>query len=341
MQGVLLYASPRNAKYIAPRLSCAYIFTLACSFIVILGPFFMCYSHHHTDGVEIGESGFWLKYNSYREKPLVKFQYKLILALDIIKTKTLDGEKVRKELFFSTFNEGNKLRSETFRSATVIVDENDQDMDGLTDTFHVNAKIPMTRDEEVYGIQSLLFFEFQLQNHVKLKMDSVIFSEKHSGLPGQQYETHGDISFHQGIPIRINEKSSNLHPKKLIEAEKIPDRVDETTIKNIMKKSLGRMFSTNYVERYSSWAHNPLVGISDHEQDKVDNEADQKQSSFDFQITVDVPVQEVVYKPALSEMLSEAWTRYLSILVVWFYLVKCFCSFVFTNQLVTTTVKVD
>lgn len=341
MQGVLLYASPRTVKYIAPRLSCAYIFTLACSFIVILGPFFMCYSHHYTDGIEIGESGFWLKYSSYREKPHVKYQYKLILVMDTVTTNPLNGEKVRKELFFSTFGGENELRSETFRSATVIVDEDDYDMDGLTDSFQLNAKIPMSKDEEIYGIQSLLFFEFQLQNHVNLKIDSLIYAEKHSGLPGQRYETHGDISFHQGIPVRINEKASNLQPQKLIETGNVSGRIDETTIKNIMKKYLGRKFSTNYVERYSAWTNSPFAAINDFQQDELDNGAEQKKSPFDFQITVDVPVQEVVYKPSLSEILSEAWTRYLSILVTWFYLLQYICSFVFTNQLVTTTVKVE
>ena len=54
-----------------------------------------------------------------------------------------------------------------------------------------------------------------------------------------------------------------------------------------------------------------------------------------------VPDQDIYYTPTASEVLKDAWIKYLALFVVTKYLLEYFCSFVFYNQLVDTPMRVE
>ena len=64
-------------------------------------------------------------------------------------------------------------------------------------------------------------------------------------------------------------------------------------------------------------------------------------ANFNLTMVLRVPQQDVLYTPTASEVLKDAWLKYLAIFVVVKYLLEFFASFVAYNQLVDTTMRVE
>ena len=62
---------------------------------------------------------------------------------------------------------------------------------------------------------------------------------------------------------------------------------------------------------------------------------------FNFTMVMRIPEMEILYTPTASEVLKDAWIKYLALFVVVKYLLEKLCAFVFYNQLVDTTMRVE
>jgi transmembrane protein 231 len=62
---------------------------------------------------------------------------------------------------------------------------------------------------------------------------------------------------------------------------------------------------------------------------------------FNLTMVMRIPEADVRYTPTASEVLKDAWVKYLAIFVVVKYLLEKLCAFVFYNQLVDTVMRVE
>uniref|UniRef100_A0A3Q3IZJ7 Transmembrane protein 231 n=1 Tax=Monopterus albus TaxID=43700 RepID=A0A3Q3IZJ7_MONAL len=98
--------------------------------------------------------GFWVKRSTYEEQPVVRFQYQTLL---VAATSTL-GDYIA----WSTFPHLNNMLGANLRIPTVSVREEDQNQDGKLDLLIFQLQLPLKPEEQVYSVQLLLTFSYQL-----------------------------------------------------------------------------------------------------------------------------------------------------------------------------------
>ena len=138
--------------------------------------------------------------------------------------------------------------------AAVIAREVDEDLDGVMDRFYLDAKLPLHHGEQIYGIQALLFFDYQLQNHVKINMESLMYVYHSSGLPGTSFTSRGDLSFRQNNPIGVRDDFSTLYADEpLLDSQDTAMIASDANVHTISQKYEARAFGTDYIERFPIW----------------------------------------------------------------------------------------
>lgn len=367
MKRVHLFSHSICKHYTAPRWSFEYILTLLCTVLTFTLPFFLCISPRYALNGDSTQSntllrdtstiatpvGVWLKHDTYREQPKVKFQYKVIFIAQI-KNKILqeiDGKIIEsftsKELYYSTIDGMNELRTETFRAASTTSREIDNDFDGVMDRLLMEIKMPLKANEYVHGIQFIALLNYRLDTHVRMEMESLFYLHHESGLAGSKFSSTGDLNLRQMRPIPIINTSNDETDKSniwklysdeaLLEYDNIGVNSSQSNVMQIQKiieKYQSRSIATDYVERFPVWFTEIEEDIN--VEPKAGNEY---LKDFELSLTVDIPkMQSIVYVPTLMEVLSEAWIRYLSLLVITGFLVRRALFFLFTNHFMKTKI---
>lgn len=309
MEKVVVFKEPLSRRYATPRLSFTYIFIILSNIFALMVPFFFC------TGID---GDFWLKYAKYRERPEVKFLFKFIMVLET--SSPASGQT--SEIFVSTMDPLNVLRPETFRMASVNFHEEDADLDGVFDSFTLDAAVPLVGDEQIMSIQALVFFDFRLQKRVKFDMESIAYTSSDSGLPMSGFDTNGYLALRQTNPLGVRNYFSTLYADKtpLVDVIEPPSntRITDANVGNILKKYRERDIAADYIERYPIKHRTADTGEND---------------TFRLRMKIDVPEQEVLYIPTLVEILKDAWVKYLSVVVLCWLLLKRIKSFLFNHSL--------
>ena len=304
---IVVFEEPLSRHHKAARLSLIYLFIVLCRALVILLPFFLFL---HSSG------GLWLKEGTYREQPDVKFLYQYIITLETASTTAAASQT--KEIFVSNQESVAAQRIESYRAANIEFNENDIDLDGRLDSFTLEADVPLGEDEQVVGMQAVLFFNYKLEDRVKFDTESVAHISFGSGLPLSGYDSKGTLELRQAKPLGIRDYSSTLY------AEETPLVNDSTSnIDQILEKYRERTVAVDYKEQY------PI---------KTRANNSEENSKFHLKMNIDVPEQNVMYIPTLVEVLKDGWVKYLSVLVLCWYLVENIKRFVFSNHLLPCAV---
>jgi hypothetical protein len=294
--------------------------------------------------------GVWLKHDTYREQPKVNFQYKVIFVAQVREKslQQIDGKMIEsfipKELYYSTIDGMNELRTETFRVASTTSREIDNDFDGVVDRLLMEIKMPLKPNEYVYGIQSMALVNYRLDTHVRMEMESLIYSHHESGLAGSKFSSTGDLKLRQMRPIPIIHTGNDQTHKRdiwklysdkaLLEFDNIGMNPSQSSLMQIIEKYQSRSIATDYSERFPLW----LIENEEFIDDEI--EAGKEFSKdFELRLTVDIPkMQSIIYVPTLMEVLTEAWIRYLSLLVITGFLIRRVLFFLFTNHFMKTKI---
>ena len=251
---------------------------------------------------------------TYREKPDVKFMYKFIMVLEA--TSRTTGHT--REIFFSTIDSLNVLRPESYRMANVKFHEDDADLDGIFDSFTLEADVPLTEGEQVMSMQAVTFFNFRLQQRVKFDMESAAYTSFESGIPVSGFDTNGSLMLRQRNPLGIRDYVSALYADEtpLVDITdrnaQSAKRTTDSNIGHILEKYRKRDVAADYVERY------PIKSRA------VDNGEGE---TFHLEMTVDIPDQEILYIPTLIEILKDGWVKYLSVVLLFWLLLERIKSF--------------
>lgn len=337
MSNVELFSTALCKRYTASRLSCAYAFSIVCTTLFLILPLFLCYSPKYASNGAGTPGGIWKKIDTYHEQPKVKFRHQFIFVAQA-KGISID-DSFPKEIFYSTIRSVNAMKSENLRMASVKAREVDQDLDGVMDRFYLDAQLPLQEGEQIYGIQALLFFDYRLQNHVKIDMESLVYVYHSSGLPGTSFTSRGDLTLRQNSPIGVRDDFSTLYADNpLLDMQDAAMIASETNVKNIIEKYELRSFGTDYIQRFPIWTRD-LAYI---DTNSTFTGVDYQRRTFNFRVTVDIPsMQHVTYIPTLPEVLIEAWIRYLSFLIVIGFILRKILCFFFAHQILACDCKVE
>lgn len=302
MKRVVLYEEPLSKRYIAPRLSLAYVFVVLCNAFALALPFYVLTS---TDGE------FWMTSGTYREQPDVKFLYQFIMVLE-----ATDASGRTNEIFVSTIDSLNLVRPESYRSSNVQFQKDDADLDGVFDSFELDASVPLRADERVVSMQAVLFFNYRLQKRVKFDMESVAYASFDSGLPVAEFDTKGSLLLSQAKPLGVRHYFSELYAEEtpLVDTSVTRLAVD-SNIGSILEKYRERAVTVDFQEKYPIKRR---VGES---------------GKFRLRMKVDVPEQEVQYIPTVEEVLKDAWVKYFSVAVLCYLLIDRIKRFLFSERL--------
>ena len=307
MKKIVVFREPLARQYKAPRFSLTYLFIVLCNLSIVFLPFSFYTS---TDG------RLWTTHSTYREQPEVKFQYKSVIVLEA--TSKTSGQT--KEVFVSNLESLNGQRPESYRLANVQFNEEDVDLDGKIDSCTLEADVPLGEDEPIQSVQAVLFFDYRVQQRVKFDTEAVAYTSVDSSLPLSGFDTTGSLVLRQTNSLGIRDYFSELYSEEtpLVDTNDLSlASVSDSNIGTILAKYRERNVAVDYVERY------PVKSRA----------SSGEANTFHLKMKVDVPEQDIIYIPTLVEVLKDGWVKYLSVVVLCWYLVERIKGFVLKSHL--------
>ncbi len=184
---VEVFQEPIRRRYYTRHLSCSYMFFLLTVAVMICLPFFLAY----------GSFGFWLKTSKYYEQPTVSYKYKFITQL-----QGTDSNNDPFQIFYSSAEPINSLR-DNVRIPTVKTKEVDNNIDGKSDALSFSYSMPLKQGEKVNSVNTILFFDYQLADRVRINMESLAYISHSDSLQGSSYYTKGNLDFVQVAPMPV------------------------------------------------------------------------------------------------------------------------------------------
>jgi transmembrane protein 231 len=316
---VEVYHEPLARRYYASRFSCAYFFFLLVGLVAIVVPFFLAYTN---------VPSFWLKTNTYREQPKVAFQYKVLGNL-----QGVDADGRNFQIVFSSMADVENLYSGELRVPTLRSIELDLNRDGMADQFHLTALIPLRKGERVLHADLVTFYDVKLRRRARVHMDALAYSSGGGGgMAGKALYVDGDVGLRQRWPFRAKGGYYLPYTKyPLLDPADHELTLEETLMPNIFYGYRNRNNTMDYHELYKVWSPAPPP---------IDGPFGVREE-FNFTMVMRIPEMEILYTPTASEVLKDAWIKYLALFVVVKYLLEKLCAFVFYNQLVDTTMRVE
>jgi len=306
---VQVYSDCLRRRYYASRLSWAYVFFVVSGATLLTLPFFLAYS-----------STFWLKTKTYREQPKVDYEYKMLGVL-----QGLDGSGEAMQIYFSSLSTVASLFESELRVPSVRSIDVDKNRDGQTDRFQLEALVPLEKGERILSVSVVLFFDVRLRRKARLRMETAAFVSGSSPLFGRGLYVDGDYTFRQQWPLRVTGGYRLPYEAFPLLDAKNPD-LQQALFTNLLSTYRARNLTMDLTNTYQVWS--PLLG----------NNQDYR---FNFSLNVRVPLADVLYTPKATEVLQDAWIKYLSIFVVVYLLLDRLLSFVFFFQLLPTTTTID
>lgn len=312
--GARVYREWVARDYVAGRISAAYCFWVLCLAFAILAPFFLAIASH----------SFWLKESTYSEQPDVRFQYKMLLLAE----GTDSGGKPI-QLFWSTNSSFNDLYQDSLRVPVIRSRTLDDNADTLADSIHVTAELPLTKDESVHSVSALLLFDFRLKQRVKYRMDALGFVQQSSALPGRRLTLDADIKMRQAGALSVLGGFSTPLSRgdaPLLEPQLGTSR--DLLFSSLVSDYRTRATSASLQDVHSVWERAAPQSAA----------TGAVPGNFTLAATIRVPRMSVVYRPDWSETVKMAWVQYLALFAIVWYLLSALREFVYTNQILETTV---
>ncbi|XP_075440038.1 transmembrane protein 231 [Ascaphus truei] len=293
-----VYSHPALVRYRTSICSKATAFLLIVLALTYIPPLLVAFR----------SQGFWLKQSTYEEQPNVRFQYQVLL----LAVSSPSGSFVA----WSTFQGFNSLVGDRLRIPRVLAREEDRNKDGKMDELHFKLELPVQATEEVYGVQLILTFSYQLYSMSTFVMQSMAFIQYSSPIPGAQLYINGDLKLqqrqsfnHQGLDTRYNVSVING-------TSPFASAYDLT---QIMASYQERNVTTVLNDPSPIW----LVGRAGTD-------------PFVINAVIRYPVESILYQPGFWEMIKYAWIQYISVLLIFIWVFERVKIFVFQNQVLTT-----
>lgn len=298
MAAVQVYSRPALVRYRSSVCSRATLFAVVVLALTYICPLLVTYRSH----------GFWTKRRTYEEQPVVRFRYEALL----VAATGPAGDHV----VWSTFPQMNRLLGPRLRIPAVSVREEDQNQDGKLDLLNFRLELPLREDEKIHGVQLLLGFSYQLQRMSTVVMQTLVFIQHSSSVPGAKLFVSGDLRLQQRAPLP-HRGLHNIYNVSVIDGSS--PFASSYDLEKIMRSYQRRNLTTVLSCPGPVWILGPAAG-----------------SPFELEVEVRYPLEVISYRPGFWETVKLAWVQYVSVLLVFLWVFERVQRFVFQNQVLTT-----
>ena len=175
---VTLHVEPVCVRYRANQLSCAACWTLFYWVVVLVVPYIVAYV----------TGGLWSREVIGREQPAVRFRQEALLEAYTTRT-SLPLVK----LGWSTSSEINSAFGDELRPSELRTWTEDDDRDGRVETLAFQLRVPLAAGERMHSISLMLGFDVIFDRATSLRMNSSIFVQHSSPLPGLRSAQSADL----------------------------------------------------------------------------------------------------------------------------------------------------
>lgn len=293
-----VYSHPLLVRYRTSICSKATLFLFMVLVLTYIPPLLVAYR----------SQGFWLKQSTYEEQPNIRFRYEALL----IALNSNTGGYVA----WSTFQGFNSLVGDRLRIPQVSVREEDGNQDGKMDQLSFNLELPLLPVEDVYGVQLILTFSYQLYRMSTFVMQSMAFIQYASPVPGAKLYINGDLRLQQRQPLRYQGLDTTYNVSVINGTSPFASSYDLT---NIISAYQDRNVTTFLSNTNPIW----LVGRG-------------TSDPFVINAVIRYPMETISYQPGFWEMIKYAWIQYVSVLLIFLWVFERVKIFVFQNQVFTT-----
>ncbi|XP_029379254.1 transmembrane protein 231 [Echeneis naucrates] len=293
-----VYCHPAVIRYKTSVCTKATFFLVVVVCLTYLAPLLVSYR----------SQGFWIKRSTYEEQPVVRFQYQVLL----VAATSSAGNYVA----WSTFPHLNKMLGANLRIPSVSVREEDPNQDGKMDRLVFQLQLPLKAEEEVYNIQLLLTFSYQLFRMSTVVMQSMAFVQQSSSVPGAKLFISGDLRLHQKTPLP-HQGLYNIYNVSVIDGSS--PFASAYDLDNIIRSYQNRNLTTVFSCPMPVWTLGRAAG-----------------SPFELNAEIHYPMEVISYRPGFWETIKFAWIQYVSVLLIFLWVFERIQRFVFENQVLTT-----
>lgn len=291
----VVYSKSFGVKYKASVCSKAFILYVVITLLTFTLPLLFCYR----------SSGLWIKYEKYREQPMVQFKLQYLLYAE-----TSDPTS---PLICGNFPR--TLKTAGFCSTIKVVEE-DINIDGKKEFLDLELYLTMNETLDVHSITLLLIFDFKIQDLCLLEMESMAVITHGSGLPGGRLDVFGDLNLVQKTPLVCTPRKPIRMNRPILLFES-PD-----WLVNIYEEYTKRTLSTKLDNVLVKWTRGRPY-----------------RQPFLIKTKINYGSVEILYKPKFWQVMKWAWIQYFSILVLSVFIFKKVKRFLFTNHIVTTKIE--
>ncbi|KAI1904576.1 hypothetical protein AGOR_G00007050 [Albula goreensis] len=288
-----VYAHPALLRYKTSICTKATLFIFIVLCLTYIPPLLVAYR----------SQGFWLKRSTYEEQPNVRFQYQILL----IAATSTNGDYVA----WSTFPNFNTLQGSNLRIPSVSVREDDHNKDGKFDRLNLRLDLPLRAEEQIYSVQMLLTFSYQIFRMSTVLMQTLLYVQHSSSVPGSQLYLNGDLRLQQRVPLGHRGVDTTYNVPVIDGNSPFASTYD---LVNIMGSYQERNLTTVLSTPGPVWTVGRAAG-----------------TPFQISAVINYPVE-----PGFWEMVKFAWIQYVSVLLIFIWVFQRVQTFVFQNQILPT-----
>lgn len=292
------YSHPALIRYKTSVCSKATLFIIIVLCLTYIPPLLVAYR----------SQGFWVKRSTYEEQPVVRYQYQALL----VAATSSRGDYVA----WSTFPHFNNLQGDNLRIPSVSVREEDLNQDGKVDRLNLHLQLPLKDQEQVYSVQLLLTFSYQLFRMSRVVMQSLAFVHHSSSVPGSQLFISGDLRLQQRAPLPHRGTYTAYNVSVIDGSSPFASAYD---LVNIIGSYEDRNLTTVLSCPSPVWTVGRAAG-----------------APFHISAQIRYPLEVISYRPGFWETIKFAWIQYVSVLLIFLWVFSRVQTFVFQNQVLTT-----
>ncbi|XP_062245165.1 transmembrane protein 231 [Platichthys flesus] len=293
-----VYSHPALVRYKTSVCTKASVFLVVVLGLTYIAPLLVAYR----------SQGFWIKVSSYEEQPVVRYQYQALL---VAATGPL-GDYVA----WSTFPNLNHMLGAKLRIPVVSVREEDTNQDGKFDLLTFKLQLPLNAEEHVTSVQLLLSFSYQLFRMSTVVMQSLVYVQHSSSVPGAKLFISGDLRLQQRTPLP-HRGLYNVYNVSVIDGSS--PFASAYDLEDIIRRYQERNLTTVLSCPMPVWTVGRAAG-----------------SPFELNAEIRYPVEVITYRPGFWETIKFAWIQYVSVLLIFVWLFERIQRYVFQNQVLTT-----
>ncbi|KAH3764868.1 transmembrane protein 231-like [Pelomyxa schiedti] len=314
---VVVHSTPLSRVFRAPLGSSAACISILLFCALWILPFFIAFA----------TPSFWIKEESYYERPDVHFRHEVVVELSGPATF----------LTWSSSKSFSSLVTGTKRAPAVKAREVDKDFDGLVDEFFLSLSMPMATGESVNHLYAAIFFQYNLKKRIKMQMEGALFIDESFPTSAPFLDIYGSMNLQQQEPLPVLSATRKVYNGSMLSDTSTSS---DASISHLMMLNSQRNESILLHPKYSHWGpsgyntqpHNPVL------YDGSTATANPQTSSFTMSFLIAVPPQKVVYQPGFFETMKFGWVQYISVFWLVWGVIYVARYFVFDRYMVSVLV---